>query len=480
MTEDKKPPVDDDVPEGFTLVTPGAAPASSGAAVSDLPSGFTDVTPKDGGGGGILQNPGGDVIGSRTQTQVGNMPDVPQEKSVSDFVLNKAPQSAINSLQNLVHAGMHPIDTAWNAGKLVAGAIRATARAAGAEIDDNEADQTARNFAEYAKKRWGGVDQIKEALYNDPAGMLMDFSAAMSGAGGVLRGAGALSGIEAASTLGRTATTLGEVTNPLYLPSKAAGATIRGLTRKPPASVPEPTPAFDPKTATFAGDEAFDPSTGTFGAAPGSGYQSPKPKAPPAAAPPESMQDSVNRLRAEWGVKPPKSGIETPEPEPAAAPPPKAKPAAAPPPPSPAAPPAAGSKIADVVRGALKNPLSAGAIGYEAINLLSHHLLGSVSGGFMVAGALKYLPQLLKSEAGQQMLARLGPGSNAATVAGVAKDLVPALNTLYQSQLQQQSMGQHSALGMAAGGRVNPELARIQRERLPRLGVLGMLENSHN
>ena len=74
------------------------------------------------------------------------------------------------------------------------------------------------------------------------------------------------------------------------------------------------------------------------------------------------------------------------------------------------------------------------------------------------------------------MLARIGDGSNAAKVAGVARDLVPALNTLYQSQLQQQSMGQHSALDeRARGGLINPELARLQREGLGP-GIHGMLE----
>lgn len=393
--------------------------------------------------------------------------------SATDFLLNQAPHSIYRAAENLGHAAIHPIDTAWNAGKLVAGTLRAAARAAGADMDDNEADQTARNFVEYAKSRWGSVDAIKDKLYHDPAGMLMDFSAAMSGAGGLFRGAGALSGIEAASDLGRTLSTAGEVTNPLYLPSKAAGATVRGLTRKPPAPAPEPTPAFDPKTATFAGDEAFDPSTGTFGAAPGSGYQSPKPKAPPAPPAPESMQDSVNRLRTEWGVKPPKSGLETPEPEPAAAPPPKAKPAAAPPP----APPApAGNPLAQNIRKVLSSPVSAGLLTGEAINLLTHHFTSALGGGLVATTAIKYLPQLLKSEAGQQMLARIGPGSNAATVAGVARDLVPALNALYQSQLKQQSMGEKSVLERAKGGTVNPELARIQRDRLHLPGILGMLE----
>ncbi|HXA25583.1 MAG TPA: hypothetical protein VNW90_25170 [Acetobacteraceae bacterium] len=395
-------------------------------------------------------------------------PQGPPPPSATDFLLNQAPHSIYRAASSLTHAVIHPIDTAWNAGKLVAGTLRAAARGAGMDMPDNEADQVARHFVDYAKNRWGGVDEIKNALYHDPAGMLMDFSAALSGAGGVLRGAGALSGVEAASTLGRELTTAGEVTNPLYVPSRIASGTINRLITKPPPAPPEP-PAFDPKTVTFANEEVpFDPSTGTFHEQPG-GYKSPQPP---------QAKTAAQQLREEWGVKEP--GVEASTPPPPPKPKPQPKPAAAPPPPPAppaAAPPPAGSKLAQNIRTVLQNPLSGGALTYEAINLLTHHLAGSIGGGLVATAAIKYLPQLLKSEAGQQMLARIGPESNAAAVAGVARDLVPALNTLYQSQLKQQSMGERSAFDRAKGGMVNPELARIQRERLHLPGILGMLEH---
>jgi hypothetical protein len=391
-----------------------------------------------------------------------NKPQAPPPESATDFLLNQAPHSIYRAATNLGHSVIHPIDTLSGVGNLVAGTFKAAARGAGFEMPENESDQVVRQFVDYAKSRWGGVNEIKNALYHDPAGMLMDFSTALSGAGGVLRGAGVLSGVEAASTVGRGVSKLGEIANPMYVPSKVVSGTVRSLLPKKPAAPPEA--AFNPKNATFAGEEAFDPKTGTFEDAPG-GYKSPQPK------PPESMQDTVHRLRTQWGVKPPKSGVETPQPA-AAEPPPPPKPAAQPAaPPTPPARPAGWKNIA--------GPLAGFGVTGLAAEYLTHHVLGSIGAGFLAGSAVKLLPQLLKSEAGQQMLARIGPGSNAAAVAGVAKDLVPALNTLYQSQLYQQSLGQHSVLERASGGPINPELARLQRERLRLPGIHDMLQRKY-
>jgi hypothetical protein len=447
--EDKKPKIDDDVPEGFTLDAPAAATAGGGA--SGVPSGFTDTTPKNPAGGGVLMNPGGDAPGQHTFLGgTGAVPTQPEQKSVTNFLLNQAPASIIHAAQNIGHAAIHPIDTAWDMGKLLAGTLRAAGRGAGMEMDDNEADQTAQAFGHYIIDRYGSVEKAKNSLYHDPAGTLMDASAALSAGGGLLRGMGALSGIETASSLGRGLTTAGEVTNPLYVPGKVVSGVAGKLGPK----------AFDPKSATFAGEAPpFDPATGTFDATAG-GYQSPP---QPKPKPPETTQDTVNRLRSQWGVKQPKSsGLEEP---PAAGPTPPAQPAAPPPKP-------AGWK-------AWAAPLASAGVTGAALEYLAHHALSSVGAGVLAGGAVKYLPMLLKSEAGQNMLASIGPGSNAAAVASVASKLVPALNSIYQSQLQQQSMGQHSAFDRAKGGMVNPELARIQRERLPLVGIHNMLQRKH-
>ena len=117
---------------------------------------------------------------------------------------------------------------------------------------------------------------------------------------------------------------------------------------------------------------------------------------------------------------------------------------------------------------------------------LAHHLTCAVAGGVLSYGAVKLLPAFLKSSTGQQMLAAIGPGSKPAQVAAVARDMMPALNTLYKSQQGQQQqrsitidparLRRFEPLPMqpfvrAKGGTVNPELARIQRERL-RLPVI--------
>jgi hypothetical protein len=459
MTGEDKVPKTDDVPEGFTLVTPEAtAPPGAAASPGDVPAGFTNVTPQNPAGGGVLLNPGGDQSFTKQGTQ-GTVPTPPEEKSVTGFLGNVL--TSTGHLLNNVVKSIIPYDaTNFNDAiplkratdtlfDLAYGTGRLAARKLGREnlpVDPEglKGDQAVQAFRDYVDSRYGSFDKFKDSWYHDPAGMAADLSTVLTGGETV---AEALPGMgKVAAGLGKAA----EITNPLYVPSKIASGT-RGLISKATAR-PAELPPFDPKTGTFVPEfDPFDPATG--------GYKSPPPKQP------ETMQDAVERLRSQWGVKPPKSGLETPEP-PAAAPPPK--PAA--PTPAPARP--AGWK--DVA-----GPLASSGVTGAALELLAHHFLGTWGAGILTTGAIKLLPKLLKSEAGQQMLARLGPGSDAARVAGVARDLVPALNTLYQSQLQQQSMGQRSALDRAKGGMVNPELARLQREGLQLPGIHDMLERKY-
>lgn len=411
----------------------GSGPASTGSGSNPYGQGPATTQGPAGGGTNVPDaltywktlNPD-DTKTDETKTQQ----KPPPPKSVTDFLINQTPHSFVNFFKNIGSAVAHPINTDEALTNTVKGALRYAGRAVGFDLPEDEADRQARAYAQLMYNRYGSWEKVGESLYHDPVGTLADASMAASGAGAVVRGlgtaadvAGAARTAEAMGTLGKTLTTAGKVLNPVYLPSKAVSAPLRAFMPKREA----PLPAFDPRTATFEGT----------------------PGAPPPAA-----QDPVQRLRAQWGIKNPPSGLAG-SPQPGA---------------PPATPPATPSQQ---VWGLIKQaglPSIGGLVG----EYLAHSLAGGAY-GVLTGAALKALPMFLRTETGQQMLSRIGPGSNAAAVGAVARDMVPALNMFGRNY--EKSMSSRSVFdSMAGGGAVNPELARIQRERLQLPGILGMLE----
>lgn len=433
---------DDDVPKGFTLITPGV-PQTGG---DDVPKGFTLVTP--GGatgpppGGGVLQNPGGDLNFASpgawgTEGGMGGVPPTPAEQqSLTGFAGNVLTSGA-NLLSNvaktivpldatnandaipLKRASDHLFDLFTGAGRALrrtdAGQWAANKLGLGELPDNPQADQAVTAFHDYVMNRYGSWDKFENTLYHDPVGVGADLSVIASGGSAAADMAG----------LGRTASVLGkigEVANPLYVPGKIVSGAVKLLG-------PKEIPAFDPRSATFEGET------------------------PPAAQQPETNAEAVRRLQQDWGIKIPQGGLK----------PPGAAPAAAPA--------AAAPTIAQNIRGILGSDLGRGAAMGVALDYLTHHLTGAVLRGGLTAGALTVLPKLLRSSAGQQMLAAIGPGSTPARAAAAVQGLVPALNTLYQSQQQQPVTVNIQPWERARGGTVNPVLARIQRERLRLPGI---------
>ena len=91
-------------------------------------------------------------------------------------------------------------------------------------------EQTARNVGQFYKQRYGGVQNIKDTLYNDPVGMLADVGTVVTGVGGALRGAGGvaskLGSVSKASKLtqaGELASNIGTKIDPLVIAGKGLG-----------------------------------------------------------------------------------------------------------------------------------------------------------------------------------------------------------------------------------------------------------------
>lgn len=381
-----------------------------------------------------------------------------QPKSVLGFAGNIL-SSAGNFVGNVLHAARHPIDTSNSLFDLFYGSGRLARRELfDPGMPEDHSEQVVRNFRQYVGNRYGSPDKAWETFYHDPVGFMADASGALNLAGGAAKLAGTVGEVDALTSAGRAATTAGNVANPASWITAGPGALIGKL-------APKPLAAFDPGSATFEGEAgAFDPKTGTFENVPV--YRTP-PTAPP--------KDPVIQLREEWGIKPPKSGLQAP-----------GTPPAAPPAPSPAA------TAANAVPSAISKYLTGTGLSLAAAEALTHHLVGA-AGTTLAVGAIKYLPMFLKSSEGQQMLAAIGPGSKPAILAGVANRLVPRLNALYKSQ-QLQEMQQPITIDprrvqqleplpmqpfvRARGGAVSPELVRIQRDRLRLPGIVETLAKS--
>lgn len=76
----------------------------------------------------------------------------------------------------------------------------------------------------FYKDRYGGVENIKKTLYEDPTGAALDAATVLSGVGGGLKGVGTLSKSSKLAEAGNIASKLGEIVDPIRITSKGVGA----------------------------------------------------------------------------------------------------------------------------------------------------------------------------------------------------------------------------------------------------------------
>lgn len=142
---------------------------------------------------------------------------VPDKPSVGGFI-NNVGTSAENLVTGIGTAIAHPIDTAKGMYQLGSGVI--SKFIPGRQKSEDTADAVGKFY----KNRYGGVENIKNTLYNDPIGALADVSTVISGVGA---GAGLIGKAGTASKLARASS----LTDPLAIAGRAVGATTRPLTK---------------------------------------------------------------------------------------------------------------------------------------------------------------------------------------------------------------------------------------------------------
>lgn len=172
----------------------------------------------------------GDVHGNNGQNaEIGAMlPDakIPQNLTwgeVGQKALENTPASAYQFGADIVDAVRHPIRTADTMLDLAAGGVsRGIEYATGNEnlFPENKATQTADAVGNFYKNRYGSMKGFKNAVAEDPVGVLGDAATILTGGEGV-----AIRALGPASKTAKILGTAGRVTNPLTVPEKALAAT---------------------------------------------------------------------------------------------------------------------------------------------------------------------------------------------------------------------------------------------------------------
>lgn len=131
---------------------------------------------------------------------------------VAKGAVTNAPASAVQFGSDLIQPIIHPVDTAVAIKNLGAGLLQKVGILSG---DDQVkyADAVGKFFAD----RYGGVEEVKNAVATDPVGVLSDISMVLTGGGSLAARAPGIAG-----KVGEVVRTAGQVTDPLNAVGKAA------------------------------------------------------------------------------------------------------------------------------------------------------------------------------------------------------------------------------------------------------------------
>jgi hypothetical protein len=159
----------------------------------------------------------------------------------SDLPGNILP-SAGKNLGDIVSAVTHPIPTLYGLGSLIHGVTKKTEElpVVGGMIKSEhdrdpmyqiknqafpQANQTVDVLADFYKNRYGGVEQAKKTMINDPAGFMLDLSTFLSAGAGAAGKVGQVGKLGKVTQAAKVAGTVGETIDPIQAVLKMTGKT---------------------------------------------------------------------------------------------------------------------------------------------------------------------------------------------------------------------------------------------------------------
>ncbi len=149
----------------------------------------------------------------------------PQEQKlewgdVPGKAFNNLPESTATLAKGTVNAALNPIDTITGLLNITSGELYKalpegiSKRIQGLAMSPEKAGEvnaSAEAFNEFMATRYGGMEQLKQTIANDPAGFLSDLSVVLGGAGGLVTKAGK-------ANIGSKISKIGTEINPLNMP----------------------------------------------------------------------------------------------------------------------------------------------------------------------------------------------------------------------------------------------------------------------
>lgn len=149
----------------------------------------------------------------------------PQELSWGDAAgqaVGNIPQSAGQLVQNIAYPFAHPVDFGKSMGALLTGD-----------------DAAVSGLKEFIVNRYGGEDQLKNTLAQDPVGLLSDVALLFSGIGAGVKGVGALGNAAKVGNAGKVISGVGAAIDPLNAALTVAGKGVAGVGKIAPKLSPE-------------------------------------------------------------------------------------------------------------------------------------------------------------------------------------------------------------------------------------------------
>jgi hypothetical protein len=152
---------------------------------------------------------------------------------VATQAVKNFPGSVKKLAGDIIQPILSPVQTVKGLSSLVSGGVQKLVPG------EHEDEETFNQFVGFLKDRYGGVENIKRTIAEDPAGFLADFSLVATGGGAALKGASMAGKVGGLAKAGEVVSAAGKLSDPVRMAAVAAGKTYKGVQKVLPGIAPE-------------------------------------------------------------------------------------------------------------------------------------------------------------------------------------------------------------------------------------------------
>lgn len=170
----------------------------------------------------VIQETDGVVTGGRDLLGDRGKDDTLSFSEVVGGAISNTPRSAKRFIKDLVSPFLSPVQTAKAVGSLGKGVAQKFIP--GEQEDEKIVDA----LGQMLKERYGGVENLKRTLAEDPVGAVGDIATILTGGGALVKGLGTLGKVGGVARAGETVSKIGKALEP----ATAATKSIKGVAQK--------------------------------------------------------------------------------------------------------------------------------------------------------------------------------------------------------------------------------------------------------